>query len=73
MLPWLTAAAAVLVAVGSMWMTSRPVPSPVTRFAVTLPLTDALTGRSLQGLAPRVGLSPDGRTLVYDATRNGIG
>ncbi len=42
-----------------------PAPRPATRFAVALPSTDQLRN---SGLA----LSPDGRTLVYVATRDGV-
>ncbi|MBI4519239.1 MAG: PD40 domain-containing protein, partial [Gemmatimonadetes bacterium] len=72
MVPWLTAAAAVVLAIGTTWVAVRPSPAPVTRFAVTLPPTDVLSILTVQGPGPRVALSPDGRTLIYAATRNGV-
>lgn len=50
----------------------RPAPPLVDRFAVTLPLTDVLPGTSAQGPGPLVAVSPDGRTLIYAASRNGV-
>ena len=63
-----TAAVASLVAGMAVWTVTRPdppAPRPATRFAVALPSTDLL---GISGLA----LSPDGRNLVYMATRDGV-
>lgn len=52
------------------WVFSRPVvpPPALARFVVPLPAGDA----PVTGFQPMTALSPDGRTLVYRARRNGV-
>ena len=73
--PVSAAALAVLLAVSSgvaVWtlLAGRATSPPVatSRFTITLPGTDQIPG----GGGTRVVLSPDGRTLVYVATRDGV-
>jgi serine/threonine-protein kinase len=62
---------AVVVAVAARMIT-RPAPPKIVRFTVTLPSADLLpeTGPTMPG--PILTLSPDGGTLVYVASRNGV-
>ncbi len=50
------------------WATAQPSAGP-TRLTLTVPDTDALPSTPL---GPVIALSPDGRTLVYRAARNGV-
>ena len=69
-LPWVAG-----IAVGSLvtglvaWSTTRTVPPRPVRLDVQVPLADTLTGTSLFFSSPPA-LSPDGRTLVYAASRD---
>ena len=57
--------AAVLGAAIVAWVVARPPPAVTTRLSVTLPPTDRLEATGL-------AVSPDGRALVYVATRDGV-
>ena len=65
-----TVLAAVLVGGFAVWALGRDVVSETTstRFTLTLPASDRMQGGSGDLLA----LSPDGRTLIYRATRDGV-
>ena len=54
------------VSFSSLTSPGTPLTQPPTRFAVHLPRTDQLNGRSM------LSFSPDGRTLVYAARRAGV-
>lgn len=61
----LAVVAAMLAAAIVGWTVARPPPPVTTRLSVTLPLADRLEPTGL-------AVSPDGRTLVYVATRDGV-
>jgi eukaryotic-like serine/threonine-protein kinase len=63
------AVVAAMIAGGAVWMlTATPPPAvQVTRLAVSLPAGDTLGS----GQIPSIALSPDGRTIVYAASRGG--
>ena len=61
----LAVVAAMLAAAIVAWMVARPPPPVTTRLSVTLPPADRLEATGL-------AVSPDGRALVYVATRDGV-
>ena len=67
-LPWLVAAIGLAVGAASLLPSPEPVTPPSARFAITLPSgVETPSGGSLTGFA----ISPDGRTIVFNAIRNG--
>ena len=64
--------AAIVISAITTWMVTRPSPSRAVRLEIALPTTDGLPGLNALGPGPVTTLSPDGRTLVYVATRNGV-
>jgi len=68
-----TIAALTLLALGGLavWSLTRPAPPtspPTSRLVISLPATDEL----IQEAWPNLAFSPDGRTLVYGASRDGV-
>src|SRR5205085_2576036 len=74
--PWLVAAAAIVAAGTSAWANSTPDASaqpPVIRFPVALPANAVLPLTSnASGRGQRFAVSPNGRTLVYMVTQDGV-
>ena len=66
LLPWGVSAALAIVAVVALWgwMRGQPVPRDVKRFAVQLPQNQVMFG-----VSGSFAISPDGRLLVYNASR----
>ena len=67
-IPWLVAAVGLAVGAASLLPSSEPVTAPPARFSITLPPgVETSSGGSVTGFA----ISPDGRTIVFNALRNG--
>jgi Tol biopolymer transport system component len=60
--------AGLVIGAGLVWRAMQPRPPLVSRLAVPVPQSDILVAGEQPGLA----LSPDGRTLVYRARRDGV-